>query len=600
MKRRFLCGLVLVFAAAGSVCAQEAPLDPTPLSKADIFGRLAAGASRSYLAHLVKARGIDFSADDDFYAAIERVGGEGVLLDTLHATQDGDGDTSEGVGGDVVQHLANCAEQQNKGDLANAESECRAAMSADPKSAFAVLGTAQCLKMQMRDNEILPLAQQAVQLGPDLSEAHYALAMARSLDQGQATQELQEAKRLEPDELDFRTMFNAYLRDPNVLPSEPVTATNYTRLMNEAREKQSREILQFEPDFAPAHADLADVLIQENRGEEALQEIAEAVQLEPKVGALRQKMAWIASRTNHEDITIAAWREAVRNSPSNATFHDWLASLLWKQQDLDGAAAEYRECLRLDPSDRECAASVVGLLEQRGDFGGAVAEYHRELALAPDSSEVRLNLARELINQGDAKDAFAECQEVLREVTIAARDEDKEANAFIAAQAHEQLGQLLMAEGSASDAVGEYRAALAANPDNTWLHYGLGEALDKDGESAQAEREFSKILKDNPDDFTANNEMAWFYATAADRKYRNPAAALELAKKAVQLSGGEQGYVLDTLAEADYVNGKLDESLATERKAVALDPKNASLQVQFTKFRVADVAASFRMLPKPW
>lgn len=125
MKRRFLCGFLFVLAAGGLAHAQEPPPAPAPLSKADIFGRLAAGASRSYLAHLVKARGITFSVDNDFYAAIERVGGEGVLLDTLRVTPDGDGDTSEGVGSDAVQHLANCAEQQNKGDLAKAESECR-------------------------------------------------------------------------------------------------------------------------------------------------------------------------------------------------------------------------------------------------------------------------------------------------------------------------------------------------------------------------------------------------------------------------------------------------------------------------------------------
>ncbi|MGD0427698.1 MAG: hypothetical protein ABSC10_13340, partial [Candidatus Acidiferrales bacterium] len=89
MKRHLLCAFLLTFSSAGLIHAQNSPPSRPPVSKADIFGRLAAGASRSYIAHLVKVRGIDFSPDNDFFAAIERTGGEGVLLDRLRAVPDG-------------------------------------------------------------------------------------------------------------------------------------------------------------------------------------------------------------------------------------------------------------------------------------------------------------------------------------------------------------------------------------------------------------------------------------------------------------------------------------------------------------------------------
>jgi tetratricopeptide (TPR) repeat protein len=96
------------------------------------------------------------------------------------------------------------------------------------------------------------------------------------------------------------------------------------------------------------------------------------------------------------------------------------------------------------------------------------------------------------------------------------------------------------------------------------------------------------------------NELAWFYATAADRRYRNPMEALEIAQRAVKLSGGNQGFILDTLAEAYYVNHRLAEALTTEKKAIELDPKNADLQAQFRKFRIAALSPQLSAIRGLW
>jgi tetratricopeptide (TPR) repeat protein len=302
MKRGFLCALLLTFSSAGLICAQDLRPARPPVSKADIFGRLAAGASRSYVAHLVKVRGIDFSPDDDFFAAIERASGEGVLLDRLRVVPDGDGDTSTGISGDLLEHLAKCAEFQTTGDLAKAETECRAAMASDAKNALAVLGTVQCLRLKNNMRDILPLIQKAVDLGPDLAEAHYALAttpgVAKSFD------EMKQAKRLEPDELDFRPEFDTWFREHEPpLSGEPTSEESIQNSwMN--KEKECRDRLELEPDFAPAHADLAEELRGEGKGEEALAEMAEAVRLEPGVGDLRIRMAIFAALSNRDDLSL--------------------------------------------------------------------------------------------------------------------------------------------------------------------------------------------------------------------------------------------------------------------------------------------------------
>src|SRR5438552_9099811 len=54
-----------------------------PLNHAEILGRLAAGASRSYIAHLVKTRGVNFSSDAHYLSLISRAGGNGILFQRL-------------------------------------------------------------------------------------------------------------------------------------------------------------------------------------------------------------------------------------------------------------------------------------------------------------------------------------------------------------------------------------------------------------------------------------------------------------------------------------------------------------------------------------
>jgi tetratricopeptide (TPR) repeat protein len=594
MKRRLLCALLFTFLSSGLISAQDSPPSRPPVSKADTFGRLAAGASRSYVAHLVKVRGIDFSPDDDFFAAIERAGGEGVLLDRLRVVPDGDRDTSAGISGDLLEHLAKCAELQTTGDLAKAETECRAAMKSDPNSAFAVLGTVQCLKLQNNRKDILPLIQQAVELGPDLAESHYALATSPGISN--SFEEMKEAKRLEPDELDFRPQFDTWFREPAPPFSGQLTDDEIVQNSWINEEKECRDRLELEPDFAAAHADLAKALRAEGKGEEALEEMAEAVRLEPGVGDLRIRMAIFAALSNHDGLSIEARREAVRVAPANRDYLDGLAMALHQVGDTDGARKEYGECLSLDPGNYGCHRGLANVLEEQGDLDATVAEYRRELAINPSSRQERLELARVLQGKGDLKAAFAECEEILR----ADRDKDNANAMFDDAQAHQRIGYVLLAQGSAEDAVGEFRTAVATVPQFKWFHYGLGEALDQAGASDQAEREFRDLLREDPENAAANNEIAWFYATAKDPQYRNPKSALERAQKAVAASSGRWSNIMDTLAEAYYVNHRLAEALATEKKAIELDPKNADLQAQFRKFQIAALSPQLSAIRELW
>ena len=96
---------------------------------------------------------------------------------------------------------------------------------------------------------------------------------------------------------------------------------------------------------------------------------------------------------------------------------------------------------------------------------------------------------------------------------------------------------------------------------------------------------YESVVQAAPSDAEILNAAGWFYATA-DPKFRNPAKALAYANRAVAAAPGDAN-ILDTLAEADFINGRNDDAVATEQKALALEPDRADLQKQLEKFKQA-------------
>lgn len=82
-----------------------------------------------------------------------------------------------------------------------------------------------------------------------------------------------------------------------------------------------------------------------------------------------------------------------------------------------------------------------------------------------------------------------------------------------------------------------------------------------------------KGLRLDPKHPAIQNNLAWLYATAPTPD-RNPERALELALQAAAQQ--PDPYVLDTLAEAYYVNGRYEEALAAIRRAIAQKPERLS------------------------
>ncbi len=133
-------------------------------------------------------------------------------------------------------------------------------------------------------------------------------------------------------------------------------------------------------------------------------------------------------------------------------------------------------------------------------------------------------------------------------------------------------------QGRHEEALGDFDRALALDPRlaSAYLYRGLCRVAR--GEYGPALQDYTAALGLNQDDATAHNDLAWLYATASDGRFRDPAKALEHARKAAQISKEKNAEILDTLARALFVGGRIQEATETEKKALNLDPGNKTFK----------------------
>ena len=127
---------------------------------------------------------------------------------------------------------------------------------------------------------------------------------------------------------------------------------------------------------------------------------------------------------------------------------------------------------------------------------------------------------------------------------------------------------------------------LEKSPNDPNLYQTLGDIYYNAKNYNGVKQAYEKALTYNQENPHVLNNLAWFYATCEDLSYRNSVRALLLAKKAEKLI--KAPHILDTLAESYFVNGKYEEAIAAELRALKLVKNNRShYEKQLEKFKKA-------------
>jgi rhomboid protease GluP len=156
-----------------------------------------------------------------------------------------------------------------------------------------------------------------------------------------------------------------------------------------------------------------------------------------------------------------------------------------------------------------------------------------------------------------------------------------------APEAELALGVAYRMKGDLGKAQQAFESALGKNPTTAEGQRLLADLYAEQKLFAEAVQHYKLALQIEPQSADSHNNLAWLYATCEDPKWRDPRAALEHAREAVELTQWKEAGFIDTLAEANYASGSYQEAVRIQLLALQLDPQDPELQEHMVRYRKA-------------
>lgn len=176
------------------------------------------------------------------------------------------------------------------------------------------------------------------------------------------------------------------------------------------------------------------------------------------------------------------------------------------------------------------------------------------------------------------------------------------------AWAQAQAADLLSRAGDLEKALESANKALAVKPDFAEVLRLRATIYTRLGKCKEAFNDFNKMEQLHPEDAWTLQDKAWFLLTCPDESIQDTSKAMELAKRAMDISKGDNGLVQETLAEAYFRTGNYLKAAEHQKKAVELQKKTCpdgscvkEMQERLKKYEMAsreEKRTHYDILPK--
>ena len=226
------------------------------------------------------------------------------------------------------------------------------------------------------------------------------------------------------------------------------------------------------------------------------------------------------------------WSRALRVTSNNDVADNNLGFLLLRQDELDRAISHFERALKIRSRNAEAHYNLGAALihnnlanafARKGRPGEAISHYEEAMQLRPDYADAYYN-----------------------------------------------LGSVLLQQGRTDEAIAQWQKALVVEPRHGAAYTSLGNAFFRKGLLKEAISHYKQALEIAPQDAVARNNMAWILATSSDPSIRDGVKAVDLAERAVQLSGGRDPNFLRTLAASYAESRRFPEAINAAERGVEI------------------------------
>ncbi len=303
-------------------------------------------------------------------------------------------------------------ENQQVGNVAQAEWLCRQVLIADPSHSQAANQLGLILTMQGRAGEAATWLQRAIQSNPASAAAQCNLGNTffAAGDFAQAQGCYEQAIRLAPELPEAHNNLGSALHQlgrhadaiaayQQAIECRAAYPEAWYNLGNVHQHQGNlddalrcyHEALRIRPDYPEAHNNIATILSARNEFEKALVCCRQALQLRPDYSEAHNNMAIALRGLGRFAEALPCCQQALRLQPSQAETWNNVANVLCGLERFDEAAQAIKEALRLKPDYPEGINTMGTILERQNKLDDALACFQHVLELQPDHADAFSN-----------------------------------------------------------------------------------------------------------------------------------------------------------------------------------------------------------------
>lgn len=269
-------------------------------------------------------------------------------------------------------------------------------------------------------------------------------------------------------------------------------------------------------------------------------------------------LTWVARiQTTYWRSSQTLWEHAAAVTPENENAEEHLSDAYLEEGRIDDAVAAARRAVNSRPGSADAEGVLGAALGRKGRLDEALEHLDKALQLNPKLARVHFNLANTLMERGQMSEAISHYETELQLYPNFP-------------EGHNNLANALLRTGKIDEALKHLRIALQLNPKYPDAHNNLAIALSQKGQMREAIGEWDKTLLIDANNLEAQSNLTWILSTFPDSSIRNGSRAIELAQRAVQLSGGKNARIWRLAAAAYAEAGRFPEAIKAAQSGIGV------------------------------